>query len=296
LLVKVTNMAEHFTIDWASASGGSFRAAVLLVILGMGPAAGRELRFHGPVLQWHEDPTSSVSFSWVEEVEPEAAPGVGWRKGGSSIGYGDDDDVTVLGDMRNQYASVYLAKEFNVPSASGKGVMELAIRYDDAFIAYINGIEVARSRNISGRSTGAKVTWHHEAGAEEIFRIPNGGSFLKPGRNVIAVEGHNVRLSSTDFTLAPRLINNGRELIAAGEEWHYLAGGVPPDRPKETRGREPAMEKVSEWELYVRAAFLGWNLYENKAREKAVRKQRSHGLFRRRWRVLLRNVMKMSAR
>ena len=61
-------------------------------------AHGRQLKFHGPVLQWYEDPTTTVSFSWIEEIAPDVVANPVWRKGKSGFGYGDNDDVTVLGE------------------------------------------------------------------------------------------------------------------------------------------------------------------------------------------------------
>ena len=42
-----------------------------------------------------------------------------WATGQTSIGYGDGDDNTILGDMRNSYSTVYLRKTFILPPGEG---------------------------------------------------------------------------------------------------------------------------------------------------------------------------------
>jgi hypothetical protein len=70
-----------------------------------------------------------------------------WLTGTSGIGYGDGDDATVLSDMQNSYTSVYTRRAFDVPNPAAIGALELRADYDDGFVAYLNGVEVAR-RNI----------------------------------------------------------------------------------------------------------------------------------------------------
>ena len=233
----------------------------LLAILLPIETHARVLKFHGPVIQWYGDPTTEASFSWIEEVEPDTVETPAWRKGGSGFGYGDDDDVTRLDAMKGQYSRVYLAKEFQVASVPSDAELHLGMRYDDAFVVFINGREAFRSDNIAGVGSHAEVTKNHEAGAEETFTLADAGRFLRRGGNLISVEGHNARLSSSDFTLEPRLLLGGKKLIGAGEEWHYLAGGDPPPEwnrsmPGISRIPEPAMEKDSKWALQIRRR--GW--------------------------------------
>ena len=37
-----------------------------------------------------------------------------WSRGTVSIGYGDNDDKTILADMRNRYTSIYLRHTFTI--------------------------------------------------------------------------------------------------------------------------------------------------------------------------------------
>ena len=49
-------------------------------------------------------------------------------------------DTSVLDEMLNQNASIYLRYEFNLPPNQVYAALDLGMRYDDGFIAYLNGI------------------------------------------------------------------------------------------------------------------------------------------------------------
>jgi len=129
-----------------------------------------------------------------------------WASGEAGFGYGDDDDGTILDDMEAGYASVYIRKAFNIDSVPRDRDVELIMDYDDGFIAYLNGREVARSCVPSGDLTYATLaSSSHEAAKPETFVLGAATDLFRQGRNVLAVEGHNVALVSTDFSLTPAL-------------------------------------------------------------------------------------------
>jgi hypothetical protein len=86
----------------------------------------------------------------------------------------------------------------------------LAIRYDDGFVAYLNGNEVARSSSMgpAGATTGFRkeaLFSHDEEEPEEIFDIEIKPGLLLAGTNVLAIELHNNNIKSTDACVVPRL-------------------------------------------------------------------------------------------
>ena len=129
----------------------------------------------------------------------------GWKTAPAGFGYGDDDDQTMLDDMKDNYTRVYLRKDFDAKAAGGTAAATLMINYDDAFIAYLNGQEIARVgvQNGSGPQTGTIAS--HEAAGHEAFAIAQFGQLLRPGKNILAIEGHNILPTSSDFTLDPHL-------------------------------------------------------------------------------------------
>jgi len=142
-----------------------------------------------------------------------------WQTGPGGFGFGDNDDATILDDMRNNYVSVYIRKEFSVSSPPADEVVRFEIDYDDGFIAYLNGREIARAHMAEGDAgydTRAAST--HEAGSPETFVLGTAGELLNEGVNVLAVQGHNSSASSSDFSLIPAL-RTASDIIRAGETW-----------------------------------------------------------------------------
>jgi len=80
------------------------------------------------------------------------------------------------------------------------------VKYDDGFIAYLNGREIIRAGVRSGSGARASNVEEHERKSWEYFRIDNHGSLLRKGTNVLAIEGHNEETDSPAFTLHPSLV------------------------------------------------------------------------------------------
>ena len=131
----------------------------------------------------------------------------GWKKGPSGFGYADDDDATVLDDMQDKYLSVFIRREFEIPKGADMKGLSLRINYDDGFVLHANGRRLFSSSNVSVNEESGEVTvGNHEAGGLESFSLADFGGVFKEGRNVIAIEGINATLDSSDFTLDPQLL------------------------------------------------------------------------------------------
>lgn len=147
----------------------------------------------------------------------------GWPRGKAGFGYGDDDDATVISDMRGKYPFLCVRREFELTGREDLRKLGLAIAYDDGFICYLNGKEVARANVEKGFLQSAKgVKPHNSEGKLHWFPLADAAPLLKPGKNMIAIEIHNDDLNSTDLTLDPFLV------IAEGKS-PAAAGGKDPD-------------------------------------------------------------------
>ena len=143
-------------------------------------------------------------------------PGIGWMQpdfddrawdsSAAGFGYSDDDDNTILKDMRGRYSVVYIRKSFTVSDIQDIRELGLMINYDDAFIAYLNGKEIVRAGVGKGSGARASDIDSHEAEGYEYFRILEHADFLREGVNVLAIEGHNDSVGSSDLTLDPYLV------------------------------------------------------------------------------------------
>ena len=133
-----------------------------------------------------------------------------WLSGPTGIGYGDNDDATELLDMQGNYASVFVRIPFHLDDPAVVENLFLSIRYDDAFVAYLNGHEVDRS-NILGtppaHNIGAnEANGNVDAPGPDLFNITEHLGRLVSGRNVLAVQVHNHTSNSSDLSMNPALL------------------------------------------------------------------------------------------
>ena len=168
-----------------------------------------------------------------------------WKTGRTSIGYGDNDDQTKLDDMRNNYSTIYLRHKFRVPDPGGVPALRVKLYVDDGCIIWINGQEVAR-RHVAGgemRHDSTSGVADHER-EWELIDLPDPGSFLKKGDNVIAIHVINATLGSSDLSIDAVLLVPPRPPEAAsptpGSRNSVFATNAPPQiRQVTTAPRQP---------------------------------------------------------
>ena len=133
-------------------------------------------------------------------------PTDGWSSGAAGFGYGDGTFQTDLKAMRREHSTLYLRREFNVEQADRVTELGLVIDYKDAFIAYLNGREVARQG--VGRSSGRNaqnIKAREDRGSVYVV-LSDAYRHLKDGINLLAIEAHNLNADEPDFLLDPMLI------------------------------------------------------------------------------------------
>ena len=88
----------------------------------------------------------------------------GWKQGTMGVGFDETDSynsligLDLLSEMLDVNRSMYTRTEFTIDDASPSfDSLQLNLRYDDGFIAYLNGVEVARDNSPSD------ATWNSEA-------------------------------------------------------------------------------------------------------------------------------------
>ena len=149
-------------------------------------------------------PNSEPNSNWRELSFDDSS----WFTGFSGFGYNDGDDATMIPDGTQ---SIYLRKAFTINNLATISSLILDMDYDDAFVAYINGNEVARA-NIIGTppAYNSETIADHEAlmysgGNPERFMIANFNAILNEGENILTIQAHNISATSSDFTIIPFL-------------------------------------------------------------------------------------------
>jgi len=163
----------------------------------------------------------------------------GWSQGFGGIGYGDGDDNTVI----SQVGSVYLRRAFYVDDTSKIETAVLHADYDDAFVAYLNGVEIARANigipglepPFSSYSYVDHEAQMYQGGVPEAFAVSGQllSQLLSEGPNVFAVQVHNFNATSTDLSAIFYLsfgINDGSSFYDPVPGWFYtpfLSSNLP---------------------------------------------------------------------
>ena len=111
-------------------------------------------------------------------------------------------------EMFERANSAYLRVPFEVPGQADFERLQLQMQYDDAFVAYLNGQEVARA-GITGvpnwNSVADSDRPDEQATIWQAFDITSQLGLLQAGSNVLAIQGLNADTASNGFLLAARL-------------------------------------------------------------------------------------------
>jgi hypothetical protein len=128
--------------------------------------------------------------------------------------------------MKNTHPSAYVRIPFHVPDPSQLVALFLQVRYDDGFVAYLNGAEIARRNapiNALFDSTALTNRPSAQTVEPELINISQFAAMLRPGTNILALHALNDRVDSPDFLINATLQNVTVNL----DEDHYFEVSTP---------------------------------------------------------------------
>ncbi|MHC4735243.1 MAG: chitobiase/beta-hexosaminidase C-terminal domain-containing protein [Planctomycetota bacterium] len=159
-------------------------------------------------------------------IIPGKTGGVGYEQGS---GYAPYISYDVNSEMYNGNNSCYIRIPFTFNGdPCDFNFMMLNIRYDDGFVAYLNGDEKEIARK--NFTEGATPLWNsnssglHEASGLESIPVSDHLNFLEQGDNILAIHGLNTGNTSSDFIISAELV--------AGEA--NSTGGISPSAKEYT--------------------------------------------------------------
>jgi len=161
-------------------------------------------------------PSAAIDDNWKNDVgfndtawmQSVGSPGgIGYER---TAGYGQFISLDLEEQMYAGNTTCYIRTEFVFNGSPDEfDFMTLKIRYDDAFIAYLNGSEIAR-RNFNGTPAwNSRASASHSDSAAVLFESIDISAFLDDlgsGANLLAIQGLNVSTTSTDFLISAELI------------------------------------------------------------------------------------------
>ncbi|MFT5525979.1 MAG: hypothetical protein ACI9HK_003949, partial [Pirellulaceae bacterium] len=117
-------------------------------------------------------------------------------------------DTDVSAAMENVNSTLYARIPFTVSDVTAIDGLTLEMQYDDGFVAYINGQQVA-SGNAPGtlnfNSTAANPRTDAAALGVESIDLSASIGLLNNGQNILALHGMNASVADSDFFLSPTL-------------------------------------------------------------------------------------------
>jgi len=156
----------------------------------------------GPIAGWQ-----SVGFndaSWISGVS-----GAGYERSSSNtydpfIG----PTLELEGQLYGKNPTLYMRVPFDVPDKSIYTGLNLFVRYDDGFVAYLNGVKVAEANAPATPQWNSEATANNPDTAAVVFEVIDISSHvneLRDGANVLAIQGLNQPSTSSDMLTAVEL-------------------------------------------------------------------------------------------
>lgn len=133
----------------------------------------------------------------------------GWSNGIAELGFGDDDETTVIRRASElsgtNILTYYFRRTFQVSDPSAISSLTVRLLRDDGGIVYLNGTEIFRSNMPDGPVTSSTLaTVFAEDAIIRATRV--NPQLLVAGDNLLAVEIHQVNLPSSDISFDLELL------------------------------------------------------------------------------------------
>lgn len=149
----------------------------------------------------YKDDGNAPTISWRQLGYNDAS----WQVGAAELGYGDGDEVTVVGfgpNAAQKFITTWFRHQFQAPLPLPTEA-SIAMIIDDGAVVYLNGVEIVRHNIAPGLVTSATFASVGVNGVAESawvwFDIPAGA--LVSGANQLAVEVHQVSVDSSDISM-----------------------------------------------------------------------------------------------
>jgi hypothetical protein len=140
-----------------------------------------------------------------------------WASGPAELGYGDAvegrPEATVVSfgpNSTNKFVTTYFRRAFVLTDASSFSDLSVRLLRDDGAVIYLNDVEVFRSNVPTGSVGFATLATATVGGANETNYVttPVNAALLRNGTNIVAVEIHQVNVTSSDISFDLELMAN----------------------------------------------------------------------------------------
>ncbi|MGI9240969.1 MAG: hypothetical protein ACR2RV_09210, partial [Verrucomicrobiales bacterium] len=209
---------------------------------------------------------AALAESWKEFDDPAGIEA--WTSGQAAAGYetsGTDYRALLRVDVEDEMfgvnGSLYMRTEFDVQDQAAIDAIErlvLKMKYDDGFVAYLNGVRVAEMNAPAQPAWDSLSTGGQPDSSAVLFQefdLSANIDLLRIGRNVLALQGLNGALQSSDLLLVPAIVASGVEVTAGlGASAEEYAAAIPVTTSTAVRAR--FLSTGGEWSALREEQFV----------------------------------------
>ncbi len=154
----------------------------------------------------------SLNVTWIGIPSFEPFNTTGWTSGATGVGYerGTGYETLIGANVDAQMRSnnsVNIRIEFEVTNPAAFDRLELRMKFDDGFVAFLNGAVLASANAPASLQWNSAATAPHEANSSafEIYDVTDKKGNLRAGRNILAIQGLNHSADPVDLLIVPEL-------------------------------------------------------------------------------------------
>lgn len=173
---------------------------------------------NAPVKYWVPS-NGTLGLSWVAPAFEDGA----WASGTNGLGYetaGTSYGPYVRTDLRTAMFGNRLAVLVRIPfgltNAAALKNLTLRIRYDDGFVAYLNGTEIARRNTPTSPAWDTPASSTHRGDTAEAIDLSASANSFQEGANLLAILALNDTAASPTFLVQAEIVEFCPELAPAG--------------------------------------------------------------------------------
>ncbi len=152
----------------------------------------------------------TLDYTWTGNATNEPFNVASWTSDATGIGFNagaaGDIGLNVQSSMLDNNASAFIRLPFVLNNPTNYSLLTLRIKYDDGFVAWINGVELTRANApIEDLAWNSSATMAHAASGFESLAFGIATNLLRTGTNILAIQGLNVAATNNSFLIFPEL-------------------------------------------------------------------------------------------
>ena len=165
-----------------------------------------------------ENGAAELGLDWTS---PDFVVDEKWQDASAAFGFSssafDDYIETPIPEVQGVSAGVYSRVPFEVADGQTEfDTLKLRLRYDDGFVAYLNGVKVASSNtpgNVDWDASATTSRRNSQATEVTTFDLGEFANLLRPGTNVLAIHTMNRSANGNDMLMSPELVGETIEEV-----------------------------------------------------------------------------------